>query len=157
MRSVDALTFLLLASLWGGSFLFMRVAAPEFGPFALMLIRCSIGALVLLPVCLWRGKGQALLRAARPIGLVGVINSALPFALFGYAALSVPSGMIAVLNSTAPFFGAIIAFVWLRERLAPWQVAGMTIGFAGVIVLVAGGGQIEQGGIAGTGVVVLAG
>ena len=90
MRVLDSVDFILLAALWGASFLFMRIAAPEFGPFALMFMRCTIGAAVLLPVCIWRGSAPALGKTWRPIALVGLINSAIPFALFGYAALQLP-------------------------------------------------------------------
>lgn len=142
MKLGDAISFIALAALWGASFLFMRVAAPEFGPFALMLMRCSIGAAVLLPICVARGKLDHLLGAWQQIGIVGLINSGLPFALFGYAALVLPAGMISVLNSTAPFFGALVAYAWLRERLSFWQAVGLAIGFGGVLVLVLSGGKL---------------
>lgn len=142
MRPFDAFNFVLLAALWGASFLFMRIAAPEFGPFALMLMRCAIGALVLLPVCLARGRIGGVLKTWQKLAIVGLINSAIPFALFGYSALILPVGMISVLNSTAPFFGAMVAFIWLRERLSGWQTVGLAIGFGGVLSLVLGGGQV---------------
>jgi len=138
----------------------MRVAAPEFGPFALMLMRCCIGAAVLLPICAVRGKFNHLVRAWQSIGLIGLINSGLPFALFGYAALVLPAGMIAVLNSTAPFFGVLIAYLWLKERLSVWQALGLAVGFTGVMVLVLSGGKLEvadtQGLLLGAGAALLA-
>ncbi len=143
MRLRDLFDFILLAALWGASFLFMRIAAPEFGAFPMMFMRCTIGAIVLLPVCLWRGSLPALAGAWRPVGVIGMINSAVPFALFGYAALHLPAGMISVLNSTAPVFGALIAFAWLGERLSLWQTLGLGIGFTGVLGLIVSGGQMQ--------------
>ena len=133
------LEFLLLAALWGASFLFMRVAAPEFGPLPLMLLRCLVGALVLLPIAWAREGGRRLLRIARAHGgrllLAGLFNSAIPFVMFGYAALALNAGFSSILNATTPIFGAIIAYVWLRERLTGWRIAGLAIGIAGVMVL----------------------
>jgi drug/metabolite transporter (DMT)-like permease len=138
MRSRDLLDLLLLAALWGASFLFMRVAAPEFGPFALVEVRVAIAAAVLLPLLLLRG-GWPTLRAHAPrVAAVGVLNSAIPFALFSYAVLGITAGFAAILNAATPLAAALIGMLWLRERFRPAQWLGLAIGFAGVIVLVWG-------------------
>ena len=133
------LEFVLLAALWGASFLFMRIAAPEFGPMPLMLVRCLVGAVVLLPIALAREGGGGLARAARAASgrlfVAGIFNSAIPFVMFGYAALALNAGFSSILNATAPIFGAIIAYAWLKERLSGWRIAGLAIGIAGVVVL----------------------
>jgi drug/metabolite transporter (DMT)-like permease len=133
------LEFVLLAAIWGASFLFMRIAAPEFAPLPLMLVRCAIGAAVLLPVA-WARQGAApLVGQARAHGgrmfLAGVLNSAIPFTMFGFAALYLSAGFASILNATAPIFGAIIGYLWLRDRLTGWRIAGLAIGIAGVVVL----------------------
>lgn len=136
MRRRDLADLVLLAALWGASFMFMRVAAPQFGAFPLMSLRTGIAAAVLLPFAL-RGAGAAELRAnAAPIAWIGLVNSALPFALLGYAMQSLSAGFTAILNATSPFWGAIVAFLWIGERLGRLRVAGLLIGFAGVLVLV---------------------
>lgn len=131
--------FVLLAAIWGASFLFMRVAAPEFGPLPLMLVRCLIGAAVLLPIAWAREGGARLLGEARTSGgrmfLAGILNSAIPFVMFGFAALALNAGFSSILNATTPIFGAIIGYAWLKERLTRWRVAGLVIGIAGVVVL----------------------
>ncbi|MFK7893860.1 MAG: DMT family transporter [Granulosicoccus sp.] len=137
------MSYISLAALWGASFLFMRISAPEFGPFAVALLRCAIAAAVLLPICLLRGKREQLQKAWRPIAVVGVINSGIPFALFGFSALVLPAGMISILNSSAPFFAAIVAWFWLKESLTAWQLLGLLIGFFGVVLLVSSGGKLE--------------
>jgi drug/metabolite transporter (DMT)-like permease len=139
MRRIDVVDFVLLAALWGASFLFMRIAAPQFGALSLMLLRCAIGAVTLLPLLLMSGGFGHLGPTFKMSSLVGVINSAIPFSLFGFAALSVTTGTLSILNATAPIFGAVVAFVWLGEKLTRLQLLGLFIGVAGVIVLVLAG------------------
>lgn len=131
--------FVLLAAIWGASFLFIRVAAFEFGPLPLMLVRCLIGAAVLLPIA-WAGHGGAqLLAHTRRHGgrmlLAGILGSAIPFVMFGFAALWLTAGLSAILNATTPIFGAIVGYLWFRNRLTGWRMAGLAIGIAGVVVI----------------------
>ena len=146
MKPRDVVELLVLAALWGGSFLFMRVAAPQFGPVPLIELRVGLAALALLPiVAVRRGLGEMRSRAGA-ILVVGVVNSALPFSLFAFATLSVTAGLASVLNSTAPLFGALVAWLWLRDRLSGVRVAGLVIGFGGVLVLVWGRASFKPGG-----------
>jgi drug/metabolite transporter (DMT)-like permease len=131
--------FVLLAAVWGASFLFMRVSVPEFGPLPLMLVRCAIGAAILLPIAAARHGGRRLFDDARNHGLrllfAGTINSAIPFVMFGFAALYLSAGFSSILNATAPIFGAIVGYFWLKDRLTAWRVGGLLIGIFGVAVL----------------------
>ncbi|MBI3549291.1 MAG: DMT family transporter [Elusimicrobia bacterium] len=144
METRDVSDLVILAALWGGSFLFMRVAAPEFGPLALIELRVLIAALFLAPILI-RSRS-----ALRPylgrMFVLGAVNSALPFALFAYATLSVTAGFAAILNSTAPFFTALVAWVWLKQRLTSRQVVGLLIGFVGVLTLVWDKASFKPGG-----------
>ncbi len=87
MRPQDAAELLLLAALWGASFLFMRIGAPEFGPAALVFVRVAGASALLLVLLAGRGQLAELRRHWRALAVVGVANSALPFVLYGYAAL----------------------------------------------------------------------
>ena len=116
----------------------MRVAAPEFGAVPLIAARVGIAAIFLIVVLARRRGLDQLYRNAPRLTFLGAINSAIPFSLFAYAVLSVTAGFASVLNSTAPLFGALVAFIWLRERPAPTRIAGLIVGFAGVLVLVWG-------------------
>lgn len=127
--------FVLLAAVWGGSFLFMRVAAPEFGPVWLIELRLVLASAVLVPFMLRQELGAIGLAHWRPLLLVGVLNSALPDVLLAYATLALPAGLTSILNATAPLFGTAIALIWLRERYSVAQFAGLAIGFIGVVVL----------------------
>jgi drug/metabolite transporter (DMT)-like permease len=135
MKLPTAVELLTLAALWGASFLFMRLGASEFGPVALAFVRVFIAAATLLPILLWAGQLDALRRHWRPIVVVGIINSALPFLAYAYAALSITAGLSAVFNATSPLWGALIAWWWLGDALNRWRMLGLVIGFAGVVGL----------------------
>ena len=133
MRRRDVAELLALAALWGGSFLFMRVAVPAFGPLALAFLRVFGAALMLVPLLAARGELASLRRHWRPIAVVGFVNSALPFLCFAYAALTINAGVSAIFNSATPLFAAIVAWLWLGDRMTPLRIAGLAIGFAGVL------------------------
>ena len=136
MKPRDVVELVVLGAIWGAAFPLMRVAAPEFGASSVAFVRVSIGALVLIPLVMLRGGLRALVRDARALAFVGVTGAALPFALFAFAALSVPAGFSAVLNATTPMFAALIASIWMNERPTRWAWAGMVVGLGGVAVLV---------------------
>lgn len=134
----DALELLALGAVWGAAFLLMRISAPAFGPVALIAVRVTIAALVLTGLLVARGGRRALGDLGRRAGalvVVGVLNTALPFTLFAYAALSLPAGMNSTLNATVPLFGALIGWLWLGDRPTPRRLLGLATGFAGVVVL----------------------
>lgn len=146
MKTSDAGELALLAALWGASFLFMRLGAAEFGPVALAAVRVAGATLCLLPLLALRGQFGALRRHWRPIFTVGLINSALPFLLYSYAALSISAGLSSIFNAATPLFGALIAWLWLRDRLTPPRIAGLAIGFAGVLWLAWDKASFKPGG-----------
>jgi drug/metabolite transporter (DMT)-like permease len=124
----------LLAAIWGASFLFMRVAAPDFGPFALVEIRLALGALVLLPF-LWRERALFPAKKWPLIALIGAINSAIPFVLFAWAAQRAPAGIGAICNAMAVLFTAVVAVAFFGERISTRRSVALLTGFAGVVVL----------------------
>ena len=137
MKVRDQGELVTLAALWGASFLFMRMGAGEFGPVALAAVRVSGAALLLLPLLRWRGQWSDLRAAWRPIAVVGLTNSALPFVCFGFATLSITAGLASIFNAAAPLFGAVIAWLWLGDRLGRSRIAGLVIGLGGVLWLAA--------------------
>ncbi|MBY4677467.1 DMT family transporter [Marinobacterium arenosum] len=143
MNSADLRDLILLAALWGGSFLFMRVAVPAFGAIPLIELRVLFATLVLLPLLLRSGQLAGLRSYARPMLVVGLINSALPFCLFAYAMLDLTSGVTAIINATAPLFGALIASLLRVERLTAARCCGLFLGFAGVVGLIASQGRLN--------------
>ena len=130
-----AIDFTLLAAIWGASFLFTRIAVAEFGALPTAGLRVAIAALALLPLLLLKGLGPELRRHWKPVFLIGMLNSGIPFACFSFALLSISTGLSAILNATVPLFGAVIAWLWLKDRLSGSRVVGLAIGFAGVAML----------------------
>jgi len=127
--------FILLAAIWGASFMFMRVASHEMGAFAAAGLRVCVAALFLLPLLLARGLGRSLLQHWKLTFAVGVLNSAIPFVCFTYALLSITTGLSAILNATVPLFGAVLAWLWLKDRPSKSRMLGLAVGFAGVTML----------------------
>jgi drug/metabolite transporter (DMT)-like permease len=146
LKSSDLAELITLAALWGASFLFMRMGAAEFGPVALSAVRVIGATLFLLPLLKARGQVAALARHWRPIFVVGVMNSALPFLCFSYAALSITAGLSSIFNAATPLFGAVIAWAWLKDRLTPSRIVGLAIGFAGVLWLAWDKASFKPGG-----------
>ncbi|ESA34908.1 drug metabolite exporter family [Leptolyngbya sp. Heron Island J] len=136
MKLSNIFELLLLAALWGGSFLFMRIAAPVLGPVWLIEFRVLLAGLVLLPVLVRLKLADELRRRVIPLLVVGCLNSAIPFLLLAFASVSLPAGFTSILNGTAPLFGTIVAFMWLHERLTPSSMLGFVLGFIGVVILV---------------------
>lgn len=133
-RSWGAL--LLLSALWGGSFLFMRVAAPVLGPLLLACLRVLIAGLALLAYALSRRQLPPPGPNWRPFLVIGTINSALPFALIAAASVYLPASLTATLNATTPLFGALVGALWLGEPLTFRKLGGLALGLLGVAALV---------------------
>jgi drug/metabolite transporter (DMT)-like permease len=144
MRPRDVVELALLSVLWGAAYLFMRAAVPAFGPAPLVATRLGLAALLLLPVMLMRG-GWAVMRAhPRPLLVLALPFTALPFMLLAYASLHLTAGLVAVLNATAPLFGALFAHFLLKDRMNGWRAAGLLIGFAGVVALMWGNASFKS-------------
>lgn len=146
MKPGDAATLIALAALWGASYLFMRMGAGEFGALPLAGMRAAGAALLLLPLLAWQGGIKALRTHWRGIAVVGLTNSALPFVLFSWAALLIPAGSSALFTGATPLCTAAIGWLWLRDTPGMARIAGLGIGFAGVVWLV-----WDKLGIGGTG------
>jgi drug/metabolite transporter (DMT)-like permease len=146
------LEILVLGAIWGGSFLFMRIAAPHFGPLPLVAVRVTLGALLLSPF-LWRARRQLTAVHWRRFALIGLLNSAIPFSLFAWGAERAPAGIGAIANSMTVLFTALIAFVFYGEHIGKRRGFALVTGFVGVVVLASGrtaGDNIALAAIAGT-------
>jgi drug/metabolite transporter (DMT)-like permease len=146
LKSSDLAELVALAALWGASFLFMRMGAAEFGPVALAAVRVIGATLFLLPLLKLRGQMAALRQHWKSLFIVGAMNSAIPFLCFSYAALSITAGLSSIFNAATPLFGAVIAWLWLKDRLTPSRIVGLAIGFAGVLWLAWDKASFKPGG-----------
>ena len=131
-----SIELLLLAAIWGASFMFMRVGAPEFGPIVFAALRTGIAAIFLITCLVLFKETKALKGRWRDIFVVGALNTAIPFTLFSFATLTLTAGTASVLNATAPMFSAIVAYIWLKDKLSLSAMFGLVIGFIGVYLLV---------------------
>jgi drug/metabolite transporter (DMT)-like permease len=132
----DLARLVTLAALWGGSFAFIRVAVPAVGPLWLAECRVFLAFVILLALALARGGVPAWRERWRDFLVIGIVNSALPFALFCFAGQYVAASTAAILNATSPFFGALAAAIWLKDPLPATKIAGMSLGLVGVVLLV---------------------
>ncbi|MDR7099494.1 drug/metabolite transporter (DMT)-like permease [Lysobacter niabensis] len=127
-----------LGAIWGASFLFMRVAANDFGPMPLVEVRLGLGSLVLLPF-LWRSRAHfASPKLWGKLALIGAINSAVPFMLFAWAAQRAPAGVGAISNAMTVLFTALVGFLFFGEKIGAKRAVALFTGFAGVVVLASG-------------------
>lgn len=136
MNSANFLRLVLLAAIWGSSFLFMRIAAPVLGPAVLIEYRVASASLFLLAIGWFLKKRLDLGAHWKHYLMLGFFNSALPFLLFAFAARTLSASVLSVLNATAPMFGALIAAVYLRQGIAARTLLGLVLGTIGVAVLV---------------------
>jgi drug/metabolite transporter (DMT)-like permease len=141
-----------LGAIWGASFLFMRVAATDFGPFPLVATRLVFGSVILLPF-LWQARakitGKHLLRM---LG-IGALAAAIPFSLFAWGAERAPAGIGAIANSMTVLFTSLAAFLFFGEKIGRRKAIALLAGFAGVVVLASGrtsGDNVALAALAGT-------
>lgn len=135
MRRADTARLLLLAAIWGASFLFMRIAAPVLGPVLTAELRTLIAGIALAAYFAATGFDPEWRRWGRHYVIVGILGSAVPFLLWAYAALTLGAGLLSVLNATAPMFGALCSALLLREKLSARRILGLVIGVAGVALV----------------------
>ncbi|PKN44560.1 MAG: multidrug transporter [Deltaproteobacteria bacterium HGW-Deltaproteobacteria-17] len=131
----DTFSLIVLAGIWGGSFIFMRIAAPVLGPIWTADLRVGIAGLVLWAVFLVRGASLGWREHGRHYLILGFVNSALPFLLYAFAAQHIPASYSVILNATSPLFGAVLAILFLKDRLTAMKWIGLGLGALGVALV----------------------
>src|SRR5829696_1609243 len=126
----------MLSALWGGSFLFIRVAVPALGPFLLVGLRVGLAAAVLTLYALAIGRVPKIRTRWRSFLVLGFLNAAVPFSLISAAEIYLTASLAAILNSTTVMFTAIVAAVWMGDVITARKAIGIVLGIAGVTVLV---------------------
>lgn len=143
MKTRDMFELLVLAAVWGASFLFLRVVSPVIGPLGLAAFRVTGAALMLLPLVAMRGELNTVRRQWRPLVGAALLSSILPFLGLSQASRSLPAGLMSILNATTPMWGALVGWLWAGERLAAMRAIGLMTGFTGVALLAADGSQLQ--------------
>lgn len=136
MQFKDLRSLVFLSFLWSGSFLLLLLSIQELGPMPLVEIRAFAGGVFLMALVIAFGKLPNLIQNYKRIAMAGVLNTAIPFAMLGYAAYYLTSGFLAILNAMTPLFGGLIARIWLKEKMTAPRMAGLILGFSGIVVLV---------------------
>ncbi len=136
MRFSDTLFLIVLAAIWGSSFIFMRASVDAFGPIALIAVRISVAALFLFLFLMKPSRRQEFVQNWKTLFIVGLTNSAIPFSFLAYASLTLTGGTVSILNAMTPVFTAWIAHIWLKNNMTKYQYLGMLISLLGLIYLV---------------------
>jgi len=138
MRIKEWTAFTVLGLIWGTSFLWIKIAVAETGPFTLVGLRLLFGFLGLLVVlAIQRPKLPRDARTLLAFGFMGVFNTGLPFLLITWGETRIDSSLASILNGTVPLFTIVIAHFWLRdEKITLPRIAGLVVGFIGIIILV---------------------
>ncbi|CTQ55035.1 putative amino-acid metabolite efflux pump [Roseibium album] len=126
-----------LGTIWGGSFLFAKVAVAEIPPFVLVFLRVSIACAVLVSI-LWHQKllGQLKFGLAIPFLIMGLLNNAIPFSLLFLGQTVIGAGLASILNATTPVFTVVVASLLVKqETLQAHRVGGVILGVLGVAVM----------------------
>ena len=136
MRPRDFAGLIMLSALWGGSFLFIRVAVPALGPFLLVELRVGLAAAALCLYALAAGSMPKIRGRWKSFPVLGFLNAAVPFSLISAAEIHLTASLAAILNSTTVMFTAIVAAVWMGDALTARKAIGIVLGIVGVSVLV---------------------
>ncbi len=129
---------LALAAIWGSSFMFIEIALRDLAPSTLILLRMASGAVALAIYVRLAGHSYAALRPyLLPLALLGLVNTAVPFFLIAWGQQYIDSGLAAIFNASAPLFTAIFAIAYDQsQRVTGLRLAGVVLGFGGVLLLV---------------------
>ena len=136
MRAVDIRRLVLLAAIWGASFIFFRIIAPVLGAIWTAELRTLIAGVALLGFALVSRAKLEIRERWKWYFVVGILNSGIPFALIAFAELHLSASLAAILNATSPLWSALIGAVFFREAFNTKKGTGLILGIAGVIVLV---------------------
>lgn len=139
MSIASLIRLISLAALWGGSFLFMRMAVPQLGAVPTAVGRGLFSSLGLAVALGCMGYRPRLGRYLWPLLLLGVINSGIPFLMYALAARVLPSGYSAIFNATTPLMAVIVGALVFGEGITAARSAGVVLGISGVAVLAQAG------------------
>jgi len=135
MRTADYIRLFLLAAIWGASFLFMRIAAPQFGAINTAFLRVCLGLSGLAVILFIMRSSFRFENKFKSSLILGVINSGFPFLMYCLAAKWLPAGYSAIFNATTPLMGALIGFAFFSEKLTARKWGGVILGLIGIIVI----------------------
>jgi drug/metabolite transporter (DMT)-like permease len=139
-KTHEALIIVLLAAIWGSSFLFMRILVIHMQPIVMANLRILIAGICIFFVYTIASNelsapNSSPIKNYKQYLFAGILNSAIPFTLYGFAAVHLPAGYSAILNALTPLFACILAAIYLGQALTKAKILAMILGFSGVLVL----------------------
>lgn len=140
MRPSDLARLTALAAIWGGSFLFVRMAVGTLGAVWLTELRVGLAAVAMLIYAQTAGYKLDIAANWRTYLVVGGLNTALPWVMYAWAGHHISAAYMAILNAAAPWSAAVCGAIWLGERISRRKAAGLGLGMLGVGLLVGFGG-----------------
>jgi drug/metabolite transporter (DMT)-like permease len=137
MKPTEWAMLVLLSIFWGGAFFFVEIALRGFQPLALVFLRVTIAALILLLVVCLRGhRIPTGLKTWGAYFVMGALNNAIPFSLIVWGQTRIDSGVASILNAATPIFTVLLAhFLTSDEHLDSRKIVGVLIGFCGVFLM----------------------
>jgi len=136
MKRKDVGLLVLLAAIWGSSYLFLRIATPVIGPALTMSVRVVLAAAVMLGLFAYLKKFPQYRTYWKEYIVLGVLNLVLPFTLVSYSIAHLNASVGAILNATTPLFTMVVSSLWLKEKICFKKVLGLLLGLTGLTVLV---------------------
>ena len=130
------LDFVMLSAIWGASFMFTQIGSNDLGVVLTTLARVGIASVFLLPIVVVQGQLRTLMAIWRDAFFIGAFSSALPFCAYAWALQHITTTTAAIVNAATPLFGAVVAWLWLKDALSASRILGLAIGFMGVCALV---------------------
>jgi drug/metabolite transporter (DMT)-like permease len=158
MKLKHWIIFILLGSIWSSSFMWIKMATQEIGPFMLVAFRVMFGLLFGLGVIAIQRAGWPRGRKAWvPLFVIGIVDIAIPFFLISWGETTIDSGIAAILDATVPLFTILIAhYVLHDDKITAPKMAGMLLGFSGVVILLSKDVGDSHSSLLGQGAVILA-
>ena len=136
MKPITIAALISLSLIWGASFLFIKVLLDFYNPFGIVFFRSLFGAITIFIIMLLLKK--PIIPKNLPwkmIILIGILNSFIPWSLFGFSETSISSGMASILNATTPIWTLIMGALFYSSKSTPLQWFGILLGFVGIFIL----------------------
>ena len=136
MELKNWILLILLGSVWGSAFMFIKISADDFGPILLVNLRLLLAGFLFIPFLLQKKYLAHFKSHFSGILILSIFSNAFPFTMFSYASLGADSNMLGILNGTTAFMTMVVAYFWLKETISLKQIIGILLGFLGILILV---------------------
>ncbi len=139
-RAIEPILFAALGLIWGSTYLAVEVVGPALEALTLVALRLGIGAALLTAIVRWRGLHAPARRDALHVGVVAITGLVIPFSLIAWSQRDIDAGLASIFSAATPLFTIVLASLAISdEPLSLRRLAGVIVGFGGVVVVVSGG------------------